>query len=214
MRQTRATRYLFAIGILLLIGALGVGTVACGAVETTTGASAETAAAPAAIPADTEGTQADTGPGQFVAVLEGGIRGERDCGHPKVPPPGEEIDTNSPDFCSRTHGQMGRYEVQASDPRAGGTLELTALEWDLYPDGHTVFRGEWVLTNSGGTWVCDQFTGVHDTGDNLYVFIEAFGTGEYEGLVLYEQWHFTCDRASIQSPPEGFTVSGWIEEAQ
>lgn len=215
MRGAKTTRLLLVMFMLCLTGAPALCTMACGAP-----ASPGTTAVPAALAAlmtataEAKGTETGDGPWQFVAVLEGGMVGYHQCGHPLLQPSNEPMELDSPDFCSRATGQEGHYTVHASDPRASGTLELTELEWFLYPDGHTVFQGRWVLANDGGTWVCEQIAGVHDTDDNLYVFIEAFGTGTYEGLVLCEQWHFTCDAAVIQSPSGGFAVSGWIEETR
>jgi hypothetical protein len=105
------------------------------------------------------------------------------------------------------------FQVEASDPRVSGDVEVT-MQRDIYPDKHSELYGTWTLTNSRGTWVCDNWTAAHGSDENEFGWIEASGTGEYEGLTLCAQWHLTCSpmASGLGQGPQGFTMSGWIRK--
>ena len=89
-------------------------------------------------------------------------------------------------------------------------------------------RGSWVLTNSNGTWVCDEWTGaVKDLGTTgsaiqTFIYAESKGTGEYDGLTLHMQWYFAGEAgpqpglSSHGYGPNsyGYAISGWIQKAE
>jgi hypothetical protein len=118
---------------------------------------------------------------------------------------------------TQVRGVKAAFQVEASDPRASGTAEVTS-NYDGRAGVSAQSWGSSVLTNSKGTWVCDAWTGAGatDTGgkSHSFIFNVAKGTGDYEGLVMYVQWHFV-EAVSVMVPPsQGIAISGWIEKAK
>ncbi len=106
------------------------------------------------------------------------------------------------------------FQVEASDPRATGNLEVI-FNADAPRSGGAKFWGTCVLTNSQGTWVCDGWNGaMTDVPTHQFTFSEYKGTGAYEGLAMYIQWHM-IENSSEMLPPSsaaGTAVSGWIQK--
>jgi hypothetical protein len=108
------------------------------------------------------------------------------------------------------------YQVEASDPRASGTLEVI-MNADAPKSGGAHFWGTLVLTNIKGTWVCDNWDGAMTSiPSHTFTFSPCKGTGAYDGLALYMQWHMVENSAEMLPPsaPGGTAVSGWIQKAQ
>jgi len=112
---------------------------------------------------------------------------------------------------TQTRGLVVSYEVEASDPRASGTIEVT-VNADSAADGSGTMWGTSVLTNSEGTWVCDGWTGALDASGHRFTFIKATGTGEYEGLTLYQLGYFASGPTTMLPPSQGMAGSGWIQK--
>jgi hypothetical protein len=108
------------------------------------------------------------------------------------------------------------YQVEASDPRASGTLEVI-FNADAPKSGGAHYWGTCVLTNGKGTWVCDNWDGAMTSmPTHQFTFSASKGTGAYEGLALYIQWHMVENSTTMLSPSAvgGTAVSGWIQKAQ
>jgi hypothetical protein len=108
------------------------------------------------------------------------------------------------------------FEVEASDPRASGTLEVK-FNADALQSMNARFWGTCTLTNSKGSWVCDGWNGaMTGTPQHQFTFSPFKGTGAYDGLALYLQWHMVETSTEMLPPsaPGGSAVSGWIQKAQ
>jgi hypothetical protein len=114
---------------------------------------------------------------------------------------------------TQTRGLVVSYQTEASDPRASGTLEVT-VNADSALDGSATMWGTSVMTNEKGTWVCDGWTGALDASGHRFTFIEATGTGEYEGLTLYTLEYFASGPTTMLPPSQGMAGSGWIQESE
>jgi hypothetical protein len=108
------------------------------------------------------------------------------------------------------------FQVEASDPRVSGTLEVI-MNADAPRSGGAKYWGTLVLTNSKGTWVCDNWDGAMTAmPTHQFTFSACKGTGAYQGLALYIQWHMV-DNSTKMLPPSalgGTAVSGWIQKVQ
>lgn len=115
----------------------------------------------------------------------------------------------------QVRGGVLTFEVEASDPRVSGTAEITVNVDQQRPELSGTLWGSCVLTNDRGTWVCDSWTGAASNGyKDQYTFSVMKGTGEYEGLVLYSQWHFQYVNYTMKmEPSEEAAASGWIDKA-
>ena len=108
------------------------------------------------------------------------------------------------------------YEVEASDPRASGTLEVI-FNADAPKNGGATYWGTLVLTNSKGTWVSDAWNGALTAmPTHQFTFSPCKGAGAYAGLAMYIQWHMVESSAEMLPPSAlgGTAVSGWIQKAQ
>jgi hypothetical protein len=108
------------------------------------------------------------------------------------------------------------FQVEASDPRASGTLEIK-FNADAQQSMNARFWGTCTLTNSKGSWVCDGWNGaMTGTPQHQFTFAPYKGTGAYDGLALYIQWHMVETSAEMLPPsaPGGTAVSGWIQKAK
>ena len=115
---------------------------------------------------------------------------------------------------TQIRGMVVVFQVEASDARASGTLEVTN-NYDASTAGATSW-GSSVLTNDKGTWVCDAWNGAATVsqGDRSYIFEVAKGTGGYEGLTKYSQMYFTQAPSTMMAPSKGIAVSGWIQKSE
>jgi hypothetical protein len=108
------------------------------------------------------------------------------------------------------------FQVEASDPRASGTVEVK-FNADASQSMNAKFWGSATLTNDKGAWVCDGWNGaMTGTPQHQFTFVPYKGTGAYDGLALYLQWHFVELSAEMLPPsaPGGSAVSGWIQKVQ
>jgi hypothetical protein len=109
------------------------------------------------------------------------------------------------------------FKIEATDPRAAGTAKITS-NYDANGNVSVQSWGTSVLTNSKGTWVCDAWTGAGLTDGSgsahSFIYNVARGTGEYEGLTMYVQWHFTEAVSTMKPPSQGIAISGWIEKSK
>jgi hypothetical protein len=108
------------------------------------------------------------------------------------------------------------FQVEASDPRAAGTLEVV-FNADAPKSGGAHYWGTCVLTNTKGTWVCDSWDGAMTSlPAHQFTFSVYNGTGAYKGLALYMQWHMVQNSTQMLPPSAlgGAAVSGWIQKAQ
>jgi hypothetical protein len=107
------------------------------------------------------------------------------------------------------------FKVEATDPRASGSAKITS-NYDANGNVSVQSWGTSVLTNGKGTWVCDAWTGAGLTdasgASHSFIYNVARGTGEYEGLTMYVQWHFTEAVTTMRTPSQGIAISGWIEK--
>ncbi len=104
------------------------------------------------------------------------------------------------------------FQSVASDPRVSGVLVVTIENWWDTPDGRGHSSGTYDLTNSGGSWHCPHWESVYKRAVGVekpgWAFIspaDAFGSGDYEGLV-YRSGNHT---AAGNSP---YISKGWIFE--
>jgi hypothetical protein len=109
------------------------------------------------------------------------------------------------------------FTVVASDPRVSGTMEC-AFNLDLRADESATIWANWVLTNDKGTWVCDNQAGSVTSGyAEQFLFSQAKGTGQYEGLVCYMQQHMldplTNTEMKMEPPSAKADLVGWIQKA-
>jgi hypothetical protein len=110
-----------------------------------------------------------------------------------------------------------QFQVEASDPRVSGDLEVI-FNADATPSGsYGKYWGTSVLSNSKGTWVCEGWNGALTTSPmHQFTFVASKGTGAYAGLELYIQWHMVENSPELLPPsaPGGTAVSGWIQKVQ
>lgn len=125
--------------------------------------------------------------------------------------------TTAGDITQLRNGKL-TFTVVASDPRVAGTME-SAFNIDVRADESATIWGSSVLTNDKGTWVCDKFTGSVTSGYALqFIYSEAKGTGEYEGLVSYTLQHMldplTNTDMKLEPPSAKASYLGWIQKAK
>jgi hypothetical protein len=115
------------------------------------------------------------------------------------------------------------WKIIASDPRVSGTLTLTNKP-TATREVARLLSSSGVLANDKGTWVADEANGVNiplaDGHEHTLAFAVFQGTGEYQGLTLYEQNHTDNDVFFIDSsvkPPSAdgaMAITGWIQKAE
>jgi hypothetical protein len=184
MSAARPTRYMPAVVLFILIGALVL--MGCGSGSSSTATGQSTAAV-------------DSEP--FAASALVGAREHL-----------EGTTTEVGDITQVRNG-TATYDVEATDARLAGIFDVV-FNYDLAQDGSATMWGTWKLTNDKGTWVCDSWRGAFDPAGNTFTVGQGRGTGAYEGLASYWQWYMPRgELASLKTLPFMW-VSGWVEKAQ
>jgi hypothetical protein len=121
------------------------------------------------------------------------------------------------DYASRVTGRELVFWVETSQPGVSGTLEITS-DLDVRADCSADVRATWILSNDQGAWQCASSPGyLTADGAEQFGFGKAAGTGGYEGMTLYLQWHSTQEPDSAISGAESsgsILVTGWIQSAE
>ena len=120
------------------------------------------------------------------------------------------------DYSTVINGRVCEYAVEMSQRQISGTLEITS-DIEEREDSSADVSATWVLSNDDGTWRCDYWVG-YLTADATeeFGFGSAVGTGDYEGLELYLQWHSAKASGSASSATgaaESARLTGWIQSA-
>jgi hypothetical protein len=114
---------------------------------------------------------------------------------------------------TRLKGRVLVYRLDMSQSGISGTFEIT-IDLQRRAQGGDIWAS-WVLSNDQGTWECTSWVGTLSAdGLEQFGYGGAFGTGAYEGLTLYLQWHSTQEPGSTALAAESGTVTGWIESAE
>jgi hypothetical protein len=115
---------------------------------------------------------------------------------------------------TQVRGRVLAYALDMSQAGVGGILEIST-DLDVSADGSATVQGTWVLRSDQGTWECPSWIG-YTTADGLeeFGFGRALGTGAYEGLALFLQWHAGTDAGSAAPVARWGIVTGWVERVK
>ena len=115
---------------------------------------------------------------------------------------------------TQVRGRVLAYALDMSQAGVGGVLEISS-DLDVSADGSATVQGAWVLRNDQGTWECPSWIGYTTAdGPEEFGFGRALGTGAYEGLALFLQWHAGTDAGSTASIAQWSVVTGWVERVK
>lgn len=115
---------------------------------------------------------------------------------------------------TQVRGRVLVYALDMAQAGVGGILEISS-DLDVSADGSATVQGTWVLRSDQGTWECPSWIGYTTAGGlEEFGFGRALGTGAYEGLALFLQWHAGTDEGSTASFAQWSVLTGWVERVK
>jgi hypothetical protein len=137
----------------------------------------------------------------------------------RVESEGVVTQTDREGYVSQVTGRVTVFSVEMSQPGVSGTLEITS-DLGVRADGTADEAATWTLSNDQGVWQGDSWSGWRGVdGAEQFGFGQAVGTGGYEGLTLFLQWHSAVVPGAAGSGADAasvgpVTLTGWILAAE